>query len=470
MVLYELLTGVCAFRGQSLQSILAAHLTGAPVPFSESDPKEHIPLGLRRALIRALEIQPEERFQTAEEFLAEINLLPQRPTPEETHEFLLLALGRPQEPTDGPIVELPAPGTNEIEPRTEAGGKTVVSGSSAVDAGAPAWPPTRVLKTGAAAAEEGRPAPERTELYRPSTIEVPAEPARPARSHRYAYAAILGAAAIGLALLWLLKPPPPEKISTKTENREPTAPSVASTAPVPTAIAPGGSFPLPPGSGAISEPSPAIGTSPVPAPTIPPEPTASPIAQARRSTTAGAPRGRRDRDAQPPGGDAASDELPKPAPTARASPAAEPKTFYCATLEKTSYSQGAIKEPPRGFAPDAPPALRGPRTDAARIHIDVTIRPEKPGEGEPFRVTARVVNDGDMDLILERAEESAERQDGGFRPVEGRGSATVAQGGFFEIYRFEGRLAGGATYRKDLRVIDRFGDSWRTSIRMVPCE
>lgn len=144
--------------------------------------------------------------------------------------------------------------------------------------------------------------------------------------------------------------------------------------------------------------------------------------------------------------------------------------FYCATKEGTSYAQGTIKEKPLGFASDAAPAFRGPRTDAGRIHIDVSINPEKPREGEPFRVTARLVNEGDIDLILDKIEESAERQEGGFRPVQGRGAAKVTVGGVLEIYRFEGALAAGATYRKDLRVIDRFGDSWRTSIRIVPCD
>jgi hypothetical protein len=143
---------------------------------------------------------------------------------------------------------------------------------------------------------------------------------------------------------------------------------------------------------------------------------------------------------------------------------------YCATWEKTAYAQGAIREKPPGFTTDTAPVFRGPRTDAARIHIDVSIRPEKPAEAEPFRVTARIVNEGDIDLVLDRIEESAERQDGGFRPVEGKGPVTINVGSFSEIYRFEGALAASATYRKDLRVIDRFGDSWRTSIRIVPCE
>jgi serine/threonine-protein kinase len=438
---YELLTGVCAFRGKSLQSILAAHLTGSPVPFSESDPKDNVPLGLRRALIRSLEIAPEERFQTAEEFLGDIDSLPQRATPEETDEFLMRALGAPHPLVESPsaIVDLPPP-TGEIEPRTEAGGPATGPGAPEATA---AWPPTRAF--GMPAPAPPRPASERTELYRPRAAP-PATPGGPSRVSPLVYAAILGAAAIGLGLLWLRSAGSSEKTRRKNDvtGRTPAAVTVTRERIV------ARPSPVPELSPTSAPPAPTEAPTPVPAPTSPPW--------------------------KFPGGFPARSPREKrfpspPADEKRGSPGSvESATRYCATWEKTSYAQGAIKEKPPGFTTDSAPAFRGPRTDAARIHIDVAIRPEKPGEEEPFRVTARIVNEGDIDLVLDQIEESAERQEGGFRPVEGKGPVTVSVGGFSEIYRYEGYLAAGATYRKDLRVVDRFGDSWRTSVRIVPCE
>ena len=146
------------------------------------------------------------------------------------------------------------------------------------------------------------------------------------------------------------------------------------------------------------------------------------------------------------------------------------RRFWQRVLDYALGEDGGLVDPLR-----RDPAIRirqstEPRPLRNRIHIDVVVRPEKPAEAEPFRVTARIVNEGDIDLVLDRIEESAERQEGGFRPVEGKGPVTVSVGGLSEIYRYEGALVAGATYRKDLRVIDRFGDSWRTSVRIVPCE
>jgi hypothetical protein len=282
------------------------------------------------------------------------------------------------------------------------------------------------------------------------------------------YAAVLGAATIGLGLLWLRSTGSAEKAGRGT------VPTPAVVGATPERIAERGSTESERSSGGLALPSPAPEFAPTSAAPVPTEaPTPLPATTAPPRLSAGGFPARTSREKRLP---------PPPADEKRASSGsaaaghsgggahAESTTRYCATWEKTSYAQGAIREKPPGFTTDAAPVFRGPRTDALRIHIDVVIRPEKPSEAEPFRVTARIVNEGDIDLVLDRIEESAERQEGGFRPVEGKGPVTVGVGSFSEIYRFEGALAAGATYRKDLRVIDRFGDSWRTSVRIVPCE
>ena len=113
---------------------------------------------------------------------------------------------------------------------------------------------------------------------------------------------------------------------------------------------------------------------------------------------------------------------------------------------------------------------RAPRPDSARIQIEIAIRPAQPKEDEPFDVTARLVNGGDSDVELARIEESAVRASGGFQAFGGIAlPTTVGVGGALNFYRYSGVLRGGSPYFKDLRVTDSLGDSWKTSVRLLPC-
>ena len=62
-VLYEMVSGKCAFNGGNTVSIAAAILNGHPTPLSKLDPK--IPISVERIIGACLTKEPENRFQTA---------------------------------------------------------------------------------------------------------------------------------------------------------------------------------------------------------------------------------------------------------------------------------------------------------------------------------------------------------------------------------------------------------------------
>lgn len=67
VTLYELLTGKLPITGASTYQIMIGHMNQIPAPPHEVAPG--IPVPLSEAVMRALEKDPERRFQTAEEFL-----------------------------------------------------------------------------------------------------------------------------------------------------------------------------------------------------------------------------------------------------------------------------------------------------------------------------------------------------------------------------------------------------------------
>jgi len=78
VVLYELLTGVHPFVGESPSELLRAHLFDPPLAFSRTDPDGKVPPEVREALGKALQKRREDRFGSAEEFDREIVLFQQR--------------------------------------------------------------------------------------------------------------------------------------------------------------------------------------------------------------------------------------------------------------------------------------------------------------------------------------------------------------------------------------------------------
>ena len=70
---YELLTGHPPFSGGSSQEVLAAHMTRAPEPVSSRRPA--VPPALAAVVMKCLEKRPADRYQTAEELLAQLEPL-----------------------------------------------------------------------------------------------------------------------------------------------------------------------------------------------------------------------------------------------------------------------------------------------------------------------------------------------------------------------------------------------------------
>jgi len=67
---YELLTGRPPFEGTNAQQVLSAHLTQAPVPVTGRRPA--VPAALEAVVMRCLEKKPADRWQTAEQLLAQL--------------------------------------------------------------------------------------------------------------------------------------------------------------------------------------------------------------------------------------------------------------------------------------------------------------------------------------------------------------------------------------------------------------
>jgi beta-lactam-binding protein with PASTA domain/tRNA A-37 threonylcarbamoyl transferase component Bud32 len=107
IVLYEMLTGKVPFTGDSAIEIAMKHLNDAPKPPSKIRPE--IPEELDQVVLRALAKNPEDRYQTAEEFSEDLHRveagLPLAPGTAEAATALLAGAAVPI-PTDGGSTEV----------------------------------------------------------------------------------------------------------------------------------------------------------------------------------------------------------------------------------------------------------------------------------------------------------------------------------------------------------------------------
>jgi|GEM_PF-2223675 len=120
VVLYELLTAQKPITGATTAACIMAHCQTPPRPFSETDPKGHVPEALRSVVLKALAKKPEDRYQTAGEFSAALQralpgsyAVPVPATIPFTAEPVLATLiDQHPLPTPAPSVEIVAPQRN----------------------------------------------------------------------------------------------------------------------------------------------------------------------------------------------------------------------------------------------------------------------------------------------------------------------------------------------------------------------
>ncbi|MES1185507.1 MAG: serine/threonine-protein kinase [Myxococcales bacterium] len=70
---YEMLTGKLPFEADTPWQWATQHMTAQPIPFEVSAPAKHLPDGMRRAILRGLSKEREQRPSTAREFFSELS-------------------------------------------------------------------------------------------------------------------------------------------------------------------------------------------------------------------------------------------------------------------------------------------------------------------------------------------------------------------------------------------------------------
>lgn len=72
VILYELVTGVLPFAGSGFLDVMWRQVYSDPTPPQEANPRIRIPPELEALIVRALQKNPDRRFQTAEEFASAV--------------------------------------------------------------------------------------------------------------------------------------------------------------------------------------------------------------------------------------------------------------------------------------------------------------------------------------------------------------------------------------------------------------
>ena len=73
VVLYQMVTAQLPFEGDTLYSLMMQHVEGTVRPPHELVPELHIPESLSRVILKSIDKAREQRFQTAEEFIAALD-------------------------------------------------------------------------------------------------------------------------------------------------------------------------------------------------------------------------------------------------------------------------------------------------------------------------------------------------------------------------------------------------------------
>jgi serine/threonine-protein kinase len=504
IVVYEILTGVCPYGGESLHEIIANRLREPPLAFDVSDPHGRLPPALKDAVLKALRLSPEGRYQTAAEFSKALEAFAEHGGDESrqavercVNKAMTLAAEAAHDRARGAADLGPTLKTN-LEAKGDAGLGTAGSDlrfRSTIAKWSATTPPPPV----GSLAEDPFAGSQQESLDRsagPARVTAKASPgaARAGsipsgdgrrRSPFAGYAAVALSAALLVGFgVW---------ISGRDRGTEPSAlsrpsPGASLSNVSASSRQPSGERSAPaPGSNVEREPSVEAESTPAKAPvtdggiaavesaiekgSLPPavEPKSTPKTLSRPRPTP-AVRIAGVLPTKPP----ARTEEPKGAAEGQRNPRSEdapilgagPKMRYCPQFEDTVYKQGVTRDVPAGFEGIA---TKAPRPDSGLMRVSVSVSKERPADDESFFVVVRFENGGDARVDVQRLEESSSR--GGMRPVGAAAvPVSVSPGGMKELYRYPLTLSGGEPYSKQFVVSDAKGDSWKAGVRIVPCD
>ena len=483
-VAYELLTGVKAFRGNSILALFQSHQSGAIVPFEESDPHGEVSPELREILLRAMAVNPDDRFATAGEFRHSLSsLLSEEPLDDPAaRAYVQAVLGL--SPHDLLSVEGPrrfgsslSPGGSP--PRPISGRSRWTNGSDRNAASSAAQPveeertqrtPPPAPKVGSTSASSeplSRDGPSvRETLPRPADFTVPkviqrepktdgvgeVAPALPPAELRRRWRLVtlvipaVLAIVVGLALLlWLGRPRREQRRADEAPARTPRPAVSASLPATPVASMSSSTAPMP-----TAVPSPELRTRSTRAAAVSPSLRPTLVAQLREVPTVA---------------------MPALASTSSLDRSLPEHVRFCTEVDvRTSFEQGNAKERPKGFSGDTGEFVLSSRTEFGRIEIRLSVTPKEPAEGGEFQVVGEAFNGSDRSLVIERVEESLPAGTEGFQDVAGENVPFEIESRSTElIYKYAGRLSGRTPFRKELRIIDTRKDIWRRGIWLRPC-
>lgn len=408
IVLAELLTGMRVFPSSAPAVLLGTRTKPVPLDFERDDPRGRIGSLLRSVVMRSVEMDPNLRFQTAEEFSAALT-------------EALASLGRTRENFGSYLQRARDARPSHSFTALSDADRTIVEGLFRRG--------TQTGPTLGIGVEGGRTI---LEPSLPPPVPPPVPPLVPPKPRLPRWPAWLAACVVLLlvigSLLWRVRPQPavPSQPA-QTEVRAPTPvpePSLGAPATVP-------SIPVPPE------------VVPGPGQTRPHEKPGEKAGGVFAQT--------------PPSG----------SPTDRQSPPTAGSPL-CFVQPGSTYSQLVLKEQAKGFEKDASPQFVAPRTDSARVTVKFRCEPAAPREGEAFRLEARLKNDGDLTVDIVKIEELGAS---GWRLIqEFPKKQTVDVAAAFTVYRYEGSVAPGKRLEKTIRVVEDEGSAWTAQVRVSACD
>jgi serine/threonine protein kinase len=148
VVLYQMVTGQAPFDGDTLYSLMIQHMEGNVKPPHERVPELHLPEALSQVILKAIDKSRDERFQTAEEFIAAMDQLTGLPAGPWEDAVVESSPG-PSKTVQAPItnVRTPASPTAPLVPPAPPGPKTTPAAkprTGTIAATVPAEVPARV--------------------------------------------------------------------------------------------------------------------------------------------------------------------------------------------------------------------------------------------------------------------------------------------------------------------------------------